>query len=350
VWFRIPASPNPRELSIEASGRTLDLVDLAAFVQPSGDAPPPLTRRPNACAGAGLGGADAAQDRASALVLRVPARRSVLVQAGRRGGEEEAVLTLAETLLPLAAPVPGDLARARTPRLRPNVTSRVRLGGATTSDEDPAAGGCPALGGVWRRLTPRRTGTWALTASGAYASALSVFAGGKRPSTTSATDCIDREGGGLLRLRFRARKGRSLWVRVGADRPPGWARASLRFAPARAGDVRSGGACLGARSPRIGGRFTAPGATAKSRNAFRSVALWVTVRRGPVCAARLELIGPGGHVYARGEVPALRARTNFVRVRRVRRLVRGRYRLKVESAGLAGVRSRVPSSLSFRLG
>ena len=34
VWYRIPATQTPRELTVEASGRTLNVVDLAAFVQP----------------------------------------------------------------------------------------------------------------------------------------------------------------------------------------------------------------------------------------------------------------------------------------------------------------------------
>src|SRR3954464_9950722 len=34
VWYRIPATQTPRELTVEASGRTLGVVDLAAFVQP----------------------------------------------------------------------------------------------------------------------------------------------------------------------------------------------------------------------------------------------------------------------------------------------------------------------------
>src|SRR5215212_7472355 len=33
VWFAVPGSPNAREITFEAVGRTTDAIDLAAFVQ-----------------------------------------------------------------------------------------------------------------------------------------------------------------------------------------------------------------------------------------------------------------------------------------------------------------------------
>src|SRR3954447_15759925 len=41
VWYRLPASPVTTEVTLEATGRTLDVVDLAAFVQPRVESPPP---------------------------------------------------------------------------------------------------------------------------------------------------------------------------------------------------------------------------------------------------------------------------------------------------------------------
>ena len=45
VWYVIPAESAPHEIAVEASGRTLDVVDLAAFVQPQ-DAPGAVRAEP----------------------------------------------------------------------------------------------------------------------------------------------------------------------------------------------------------------------------------------------------------------------------------------------------------------
>ena len=81
VWYRIPATQTPRELTIEASGRTLGVVDLAAFVQPGPGQT--VTNLPNVCAGDGVGGGDSAGDATSGMTLRVDAFRDVLIQVGR---------------------------------------------------------------------------------------------------------------------------------------------------------------------------------------------------------------------------------------------------------------------------
>src|SRR3954451_680172 len=63
VWYRVSASPSTQLITVEASGRTLDVVALAAFVQPAAAPPavaPLQTREPNACFGVGSGGSDAA--------------------------------------------------------------------------------------------------------------------------------------------------------------------------------------------------------------------------------------------------------------------------------------------------
>ncbi len=350
VWYRIAGAPTAREITVEASGRTLELVDLAAYVQ---DAPEPRTDRANVCAGAGAGGAAAGEDRTSAITLRVPPGYGVLLQVGRRAAagspdDQRAVLALTETPLEASAGPRGDRAGLATPSIpRASGSTLVPLAGATTTAEDPAVPACPSLGGVWRRFTPRERGRLTFTATGAEVGALSVFAG-ERPRAVGFAGCIDREGAGPLVLPVTARRGRPLWIRLGTDRPPADATARLTVRRAVPSDVADGGACLGTPDARIGGVL--PGRpVARARNRDRLLVLRLTVARGPVCAARLALDGPRGRVYARAEVAVVRGRGQLVTLQRVRRLVRGRYRLRAEGTGLAGVRGRVPTTVSIRL-
>src|SRR5215208_1058553 len=102
VWYRIPATQTPRELTLEASGRTLDVVALAAFVQPGPGQT--FTKLPNVCAGNGVGGGDGAADRTAGMTLRVGPFRDVLIQVGRRGplgspDDERVQLSLSEIAL-----------------------------------------------------------------------------------------------------------------------------------------------------------------------------------------------------------------------------------------------------------
>jgi len=328
------------------------VVDLAAFVQPEPGGPSQTTR-PNACAGRGAHGSDAAGDRTSAVTLRVPANQAVLIQVGRRGApgspeDEQAVLSLAEVGLGATAAPAGDRADLATPWLPRRGAGRVPLAGATTTAEDPATPACPTMGGVWRRVRPGRTGPHVVTATGSQAAALSVFVGA-RPSPRNARDCIDRDGPGSLVLPVELRTRRPVWIRVGTDRPPPGSRAGVRLVPAPADAVRSGGGCLASEDPAIAGTLGAGSPLAAVRNRSRRITLAVELTRGPVCAPRLRLIGPKGRLYARGEVDALRARRQAVGLRRLRKLVPGRYRLRVEAAGLAGRRDAVPSRLTFRL-
>src|SRR4051794_39916082 len=86
VWFAVPPTSQPQEISVEASGETLDVVDLAAFVQPpNGNPATPQITQPNACDGSGAGGAANSQEPTAGISLRVPAGRAVLIQVGRRG-------------------------------------------------------------------------------------------------------------------------------------------------------------------------------------------------------------------------------------------------------------------------
>lgn len=350
AWFVVPTSPNARELTFEASGRTTDPVDLAAFVQ-SDPAVPPV--RANACAGVGVFGDDATEDRTTALRLRVPAFQQVLLQVGRRGpagsaDDDRALVTLEEIALPPVGAPPGDRANGGTPRVGRSGTSTVYLGGATTTGEDPAVPSCPSLGGVWRRAKPRRPGAWTVGAVGEQATTLSVFAG-TQPRARTLLGCVDRDGPGPLVLPVRVRTKRALWIRVGADRPTPESSATLTFREGVRGDAESGGGCLATARPEVRGGPARASRKAKQLNRTRAFELSLRVLRGPVCFARIELRGPGGVGYARGDVAALRGGGQLVLLPRNRRLRKGLYRLRIEAAGLGGVRRRVPSTVLFRL-
>ena len=231
VWYRVPSGDAAREIKIEGSGSTTDVLDLAAFVQPPGGT---NTGEPNACAGTGVGGADAGGEPAAGVLLRVPAGRDVLVQVGRRGApgpaeEERAVLSLDVRVLGTADRPAGDEAGATTPRA-PRGTSSVALGGATITEEDPAQPACPSLGDVWRRFVPAQDGRHAIAVEGAQVGTLTVFRG-DRPTSGNAAGCLNRTSSGeVLGTALTLRAGESVWIRLGTDRPPSAATAALRIA------------------------------------------------------------------------------------------------------------------------
>jgi hypothetical protein len=76
--------------------------------------------------------------------------------------------------------------------------------------------------------------------------------------------------------------------------------------------------------------------------------LRLRVRHGPLCGASFSLRGPRGATYARGVAGIVRG-TQVVSVRRIRKLRRGLYRLKVDALGVGALRNPVPSTLTFRL-
>src|SRR3954466_740614 len=157
VWYRIPEAPVAQEITVDASGRTLEPIDLAAFVQPRFVPPPPppppppaslppaaaaqlQAAVPNTCAGLGDGGASDAEEPGSAVTLRVPPNHPVLVQVGRRGtrgtaDDERVVLSLFARPLAVFAPVPGDVAGSRTPTVRARRSIGVPLANATITGE-----------------------------------------------------------------------------------------------------------------------------------------------------------------------------------------------------------------------
>jgi hypothetical protein len=222
------------------------------------------------------------------------------------------------------------------------------LGGATTTGEDPAVPSCPALAGVWRRARVNRTGAWTASVVGDQVGELSVFAG-TTPRSSTLLGCVDRDGPAPLVLPVRVRTRKAVWVRVGTDRPGPESEAFLTWRRGIRGDAESGGGCLSTARPQVRGGPARETRRVKQHNRRRAFELSLRVVRGPVCAARIELRGPGGVTYASGDVPALRGRGQLVLLPRVRRLRKGLYRLRIEALGLAGVRRRVPSTVLFRL-
>jgi hypothetical protein len=351
VWFRVDPAPTMREITIEASGRTLDVPDLAAFVTNGGAV---NTIRPNICNGAGTGGATSAEDRLSSLTVHVPAGLAMLVQVGRRDRpttpeDERAVVWMSESPFTKKVPPLGDRVDSRTPRI-PRRTGRLTadLWGATTTFDDPATPECTSAGGVWRRYKVPRKGRYTFRVRGFHAGALSVFKG--RPRQTGLLGCVDREGTGplVLPLRSRSRKNQWLWARLGTDRAPAGARATIEVRPRARRDRLSGGSCLGAARPLVRGSLVgAP--IVKVRNRTRRLSVLVRTSKGPVCRARLTLVGPRKRTYAKASVFNLQGSGQVISLRRVRRLVRGRYVLRMNGVGLAGVRTAIRTRVSFRL-
>jgi hypothetical protein len=350
VWYRIPATQSPRELTIEASGKTLDVVDMAAFVQAGPGQT--VTRMANACAGDGVGAGDSASDSTSGLTIRVGAYRDVLLQVGRNGPvgspeDEQVLLNLYETLLPVADGPDGDRAGSAAPSIPRGGLTTVPLANATLTQEDPFVPRCPAAASVWRRVRPPSTGRWTFSADGGDAATLSVFTGA-HPTPASVVGCVDREGPGPMVLPVPAKRKRLLWVRIGTDRPVNGSLAQLRFRRAVRGDRPDGGACLpSVARPRISGRLVGP-ASVRRQGRSRTLLLSLRVSHAPLCGAQFTLTGPKGRTYARGTAGIVRS-SQVIGVVRLRKLRRGSYRLHVDSLGVGALRGAVPSTVTFRL-
>ena len=373
VWYRVPEAPVAQELTVEATGRTLDPIDLAAYVQPEllpAPALPPavMTTVANVCAGIEDGGASAAEEPASAITLRVPANHALLLQVGRRGrmssaDDERVVLSLdADPLADLIPPL-GDRADAATPFASGKRPTPLDLAQSTVTGDDPAQPACPSMGTVWRRLTPASRGRRLVSVSGRAATTLAVFAG-RTPTSANALDCVNRERGGPLEMLVRARKRQPLWIRVGSDRLAA-APALLRVEPGADATVIDGGpggfdpspggpgrgfpgGCQRGQDERI--RITGPRLTgfAPQLNGSARVPLRIVVRRGSVCDAQLRLYGPRGRIY--GEGRAVRLKGGEVVVLSRRRSFRpGVYRLRVTGMSRLGVRKSVRTRVGGRL-
>jgi len=362
VWYVIPPAESPQSLTVEASGRTLAAVDLAAFVQPEA-APGPLTREPNVCSGAGASAVDGAAEPTSAVTLRVPARRGVLIEVGRRGpvgsaDDERAVLSLDARPLVVPGSPPGDSANSIVPTQRAHGPSSVALGGSTITEEDPAEPACPAAGTVWRRLQPGHAGPRLVSVSGGAVSSLTVFEG-PRPTAGDVLDCVVRQGLGALQMLVSSHARRPLWIRVGTDSPADDSVAELEvvagyrqvidggpggFDPTRGGP--GGGfpddcaVTVPERARVIAGKVT--------RAASRGVTLGLRVRGSRLCDVAVALLGPGGHVYASGQAISVKGH-GLVLLEPTGKLVSGSYRVRVTAVSQLGRRVPVRSSLRVRL-
>jgi hypothetical protein len=369
VWYRVPAAEVPQNVTVEALGRTTDVVDLAAFVQPEG-ATVRTVSTPNACAGLGAGGSDAAEDPVSAVTLDVPARRELLIEVGRRGpvrsaDDERVLLSLdAEPLAPVLAP-PGDSAGASTPGAFLKKGSRVRLDGSTITEEDPVQAPCPSLSTVWRRVVPSRDGFKLIVVEGSEASTLTTFVGGG-PTPTNPQDCVLRSGTGSLRMRVPVKAKQPLWMRIGTDRPEQGTAVTLRVLEGRDAKVIDGGpggfdpttggpgggfpeACgtADAARARVSGRPLA--GEPKQLNRRLTFPLTLKIAGSPLCDVKLELVGPRGGVFAETRAISLRKGRRVVRLPRVRALVRGVYRLRVSALSQLGKEMDVRTTVRGRL-
>lgn len=372
VWYRVPEAAGPQVITVEASGRTLDVVDLAAFVQPLPDPglPPALqVAEPNACYGLGSGGADAAEEPTSGLTLRVPAQQAVLVQVGRRGtvnsaDDERAVLSLLVEGEPDIGRPEGDRATA-APAIAADRTSFVELAGATITDEDPAQPACPSLGTVWRRITPGRSGKRLIRVTGSRVSTLTVFSG-KRPTADNVLDCVNRERSGSLQMVAPAKRRTPLWIRLGTERSLDGGEGRLEVTDGKGATVIDGGP--GGFDPTPGGpaggfpeactrsvveraKVSGPRlrGAARALNRFKRIPFSLVVRGASVCDAEITLVGPKNRVYAKGRELRLTGR-EVVRVPRLRTIVRGRYRLRVRGVSAIGKRMYVKGAIRGRLG
>jgi hypothetical protein len=370
VWYAIPPESTPHEISVEASGETLDVLDLAAFVQPQ-DAPGPVASQPNVCDGLGAGGAAAAEEPTSGISLRVPQGRGVLIQVGRRGpvgsaDNERAVVSLDDRALPTpAAPPPGDSANPGTPLATTNVSDALPLTGATITEEDPAEPPCPSLGSVWRKVVPAKNGPRLITANGSEAATLTVFQGAA-PSADNVLDCVDRAGGGALQMLVQGKARKPLWIRVGSDDPPDGSTASLRVQPGTGAFVVDGGPGgfdptafgPGGGFPAECGRADASKASAagplfkgtlKQLEKRSSLTLTVNVKKGPLCDLEARLIGPRGKVYATARSIRLKGGRRRIRLNRTRKLARGSYRLQMSALDILGDSVSVRSTVKAKL-
>jgi hypothetical protein len=371
VWFVVPPASTPQEIDVEASGRTLDVVDLAAYVQgPNADPTKPTTNPPNACAGIGSGGADEADEPSSGVTLRVPAGRATLIQVGRRGtpksaDDERALLSLDARATPSpSAPLPGDIADLATPSVHTQAPTSIPLATATLTGEDPAEPPCPSLGSVWRRYVPKVGGPRLIGVSGNEAATLTIFSGAK-PTTASALDCVNRVGRGELQMKVPTKTRRTLWIRIGTDRPPDRSSASLTVQPAGSASVVDGGpAGFDPTSGGPGGGFPSDCAKAdasaaslsgpvlrgkaKQLNRAGRLRFKINLKKGPVCDATIELTGPHGQPYAATRTIRLKGGRHTVSLRRFGRLVRGGYRIRITGLSRLGEYVQVHGSLKGR--
>jgi hypothetical protein len=323
------------------------------------------------CDGLGAGGATAAEEPTSGISLRVPAGRAVLVQVGRRGpvgspDNERAVVALDDRPIPAPpAPPGGDVAGPATPLAGTNRDNILPLFGAMLTEEDPAQPPCPSLGSVWRKVTPSRSGPRLITANGAEAATLTVFAGAA-PSGDNALDCVNRADRGELQMLVQAKARKTLWIRVGTDNPPDGGSASLRVEPGVGAFVVDGGPGGFDPTPFGPGGGLPPECTradagkaavsgppfqgkAKQLNTRATFTLATVIAKGPLCDVEVRLVGPRGRVYATARSIRLKGGHRRLRLTRTGKLVRGGYSLQLTALSNLGDPVRVRTTVKGKL-
>jgi hypothetical protein len=312
AWFKLPAADKARRVRIAVptkAGEPAELADVAAFVQPASAT---NTTEPQACDGPESTAPSALLDGAPTVVLHVPAKQAVLIQAGWPATATANSLLVSADATPLgeAAAPPGDRA-AEAPAVVPGRLGALPLAGALLSEEDPAEPACPAAATVWRKVTIAHSGPHVAVAAGPSVTTLTAFAGAT-PSGDTAVACAVREQGHQLRTTFSARKGQVVWLRAGSDAvDPAAARLAVSgpcdprpLEP----EARTTGSVLGLGLGRLG-----PAVRMRiADGCLRSVR--VTVLRGP-------------RVIASASRSTLGAGTTTIRLRGVR--LTGRLRVRV---------------------
>ena len=277
--------------------------------------------------------------------------------------DERAVLSLRVAPIATFTPVLGDRAEPLTPVARAKRPTPVPLANATVTADDAATPPCPSLGTVWRRFIPGNAVPRRISVSGGDASTLAVFTG-DTPAGGRALDCVLRDSPGRMEMIVPARKGRTLWIRVGTDdllaQP-----ATIRVEEARDQRVVDGGP--GGVDPTPGGpggglpaacdtprieraRITGPRLSGPpGRYNVRRVPIVVNLRGARVCDAELRLYGPRGFLYAKATMRQLKEGKRTVRLGRRRGFERGRYRLEVTGLDRLGERVKVRGNVQGRL-
>ena len=173
-----------------------------------------------------------------------------------------------------------------------------------------------------------------------------------------------RDSPGRMEMIVPARKGRTLWIRVGTDDLLA-SPATIRVGEARDQRVVDGG--RGGVDPTPGGpggglpaacdtpkieraRVTGPRLSGPpGRYNVRRVPIVVNLRGARVCDAELRLYGPRGFLYAKATMRQLKKGERTVQLGRRRGFERGRYRLEITGLDRLGERVKVRGTVQGRL-
>ena len=244
VWFFVPAASVAAEVTVDAGGRTLDPIDLAVFVQPEVTTTPGGVNHtvPNACAGLGDGGASDAVEPGNAVSapraaeppgLRPgrPPRRGRRARGRARGAlaarrpDRRPSRPCSATARSRSRPSRGPSARPRVPLANATVTGGRRRHAAVPEPRHRLAAAHPRQRRAAADLRQRRR---RLDAGG-----LHRRHAGRRPRARLRASATRP---GAMEMIVPARKGRTLWIRVGTDdllAQPATIRVEERARPAR---------------------------------------------------------------------------------------------------------------------